>query len=188
MASITLRDASRRIEDAEEIREFLGQYGIWYRRDEAVGALPAEATEAEVLAHFRASIEALMAEGGYQTADVIDVKPELEGLEAMLSRFSREHYHTEDEVRFIVEGRGLFHIHPEGGPVFSIEVEPGDLIKVPAGTPHWFDLCEERRIRAVRLFQDKSGWTPHYTESGVDARYLPVCFGPSFVPPTTELG
>ena len=45
---------------------------------------------------------------------------------------------------------------------------PGDLIRVPRGTHHWFDLCSERNIRAIRLFQDVSGWTPQYTDTGVD--------------------
>ena len=101
----------------------------------------------------------------------------------MLKRFSSEHWHDEDEVRLIVEGRGIFHIHPTNGPVFALEVEAGDLIRVPRGTHHWFDLCGDRRIRAIRLFQDKSGWTPHYTESGVDAQFQPLCFGPSYFPP-----
>ena len=87
------------------------------------------------------------------------------------------------EVRLIVEGRGLFHIHPTHGRVFAIEVEAGDLIRVPQGTHHWFDLCGDRRIRAIRLFQDPSGWTPHYTHTGVDRGFQPVCFGPAFFPP-----
>jgi 1,2-dihydroxy-3-keto-5-methylthiopentene dioxygenase len=72
--------------------------------------------------------------------------------------------------------------------VVSITVEAGDLICVPRGTLHWFDLCQERRIRAIRLFQDSSGWTPHYTESGVDKNYQAVCFGPSYLPPLPALG
>ena len=104
------------------------------------------------------------------------------GLEAMLNRFNKEHFHDEDEVRFIVEGRGLFHVHQDGAPVFAIEVEAGDLIRVPRGTHHWFDLCADRRIRAIRLFQDVSGWTPHYTGSGVDKQFQPLCFGPMFMP------
>ena len=118
------------------------------------------------------------------TADVIDVKPNTPGLDAMLARFSSEHWHDEDEVRLIVEGRGLFHIHPPAGAVFAIEVEAGDLIRVPKGTHHWFDLCGDRRIRAIRLFQDASGWTPHYTQSGVDRDFQPVCFGPAYIPAT----
>ena len=105
----------------------------------------------------------------------------------MLAKFSREHWHDEDEVRFIVRGRGIFHIHPREGSVFALEVEAGDLIRVPRGTWHWFDLCSDRRIRAIRLFQDPSGWTPHYTDSGADKGFEPACFGRSYVP-TSGLG
>ena len=79
-------------------------------------------------------------------------------------------------MRFIIAGHGLFHIHSTTGAVLAIEVEAGDLIRVPRGTLHWFNLCSDRRIRAVRLFQDKAGWTPNYTESRVDEGFLPVCF------------
>jgi 1,2-dihydroxy-3-keto-5-methylthiopentene dioxygenase len=100
----------------------------------------------------------------------------------MLARFRSEHWHDEDEVRFILEGAGVFHVHPRNGPVFAIEVAAGDLIRVPGGTWHWFDLCADRRIRAVRLFQDAAGWTPQYTGSGVDRGFEPVCLGPHHVP------
>ena len=86
-------------------------------------------------------------------------------------------------MRFIIEGRGLFHVHPAGGAVFALEVDAGDLIRVPRGTHHWFDLCGDRRIRAIRLFQDPSGWTPHYTQSGTDREFQPVCFGPAYIRP-----
>ena len=89
----------------------------------------------------------------------------------------------EDEVRFIVKGRGVFHIHPTDDPVFRIQVEAGDMINVPHGTRHWFDLCDEKRVLAVRVFQDPSGWTPHYTGTGEETHHEPVCFGPMFVPP-----
>ena len=135
---------------------------------------------------YTRQIEALKARGGYVTADVIDVTPEMPGLDAMLAKFSREHWHDEDEVRFIIRGRGLFHIRPAAGPVFAIEVTGGDLIRVPRGTHHWFDSCADREIRAIRLFQDPSGWTPHYTDSGVDKDFQPVCFGSSYLPPLDQ--
>jgi 1,2-dihydroxy-3-keto-5-methylthiopentene dioxygenase len=99
----------------------------------------------------------------------------------MLAKFSKEHTHTEDEVRFILQGRGVFHINPGDRPVFGIEVWAGDLISVPLGTRHWFDLCGDRRIRAIRLFQDTSGWTPHYISEGVHGGYEPLCLGPAWV-------
>jgi hypothetical protein len=81
------------------------------------GDAPAEA----ILAPYAREIDALKQRGGYVTADVIDVKPDTPNLDMMLAKFSREHWHDEDEVRFIIEGRGLFHVHPQGGPVFAIE-------------------------------------------------------------------
>jgi 1,2-dihydroxy-3-keto-5-methylthiopentene dioxygenase len=100
----------------------------------------------------------------------------------MLAKFSREHWHDEDEVRFILRGAGIFHVRPPQGPVHAIEVGPGDLLRVPRGTRHWFDLCASRDIRAIRLFQDTAGWTPHYTESGAEKGFEPVCLGPSLLP------
>ncbi len=182
MATLTFRESRRVLEDAAGISAALAPFGIWYRRFEGSDDLPEDAADREILEAYREPIQELMAEGGYVTADVIDVRPTTPGLEAMLAKFNREHFHDEDEVRFIVHGRGLFHVHPPGGEVFSIEVEKGDMIRVPRGTTHWFDLCNERTIRAIRLFQDTSGWTPHYTESGVDARYQPLCFGPQYLP------
>jgi 1,2-dihydroxy-3-keto-5-methylthiopentene dioxygenase len=90
-------------------------------------------------------------------------------------------------VRFIVAGRGVFYIHPPEAPVFAIEMQAGDLINVPAGTQHWFDLCQEKMIRAIRLFVDDSGWAPYYMEQGVHSRYESVCFGPTYVSPANYL-
>jgi 1,2-dihydroxy-3-keto-5-methylthiopentene dioxygenase len=181
MALLKIPEQDRSITDAAAVTTFLAERGIEYER---LGAMPtpADATADALLAAYAPKIDELKSRGGYVTADVIDVNAETPGLDAMLKRFSSEHWHDEDEVRLIVEGRGLFHIHPPGQPVFAIEVEAGDLIRVPRGTHHWFDLCGEKRIRAIRLFQDTSGWTPHYTESGVDAKVQQLCFGPSYIP------
>ena len=186
MALIRIPAQDATLRDAEEIAAFLAVHGIEYTRwtpehDVASGA-PADA----VLTGYAREIDALKAKGGYVTADVIDVHPDTPNLDAMLAKFKTEHWHDEDEVRFILEGRGLFHIHPVSGQVFAIEVEAGDLIRVPRGTHHWFDLCGERRIRAIRLFQDPTGWTPHYTGSGVDRDFQPLCFGPTYLPSSSR--
>jgi 1,2-dihydroxy-3-keto-5-methylthiopentene dioxygenase len=182
MATVTVRDTQHSMTDAGEIRAFLQPFGIWYRRFEGSDQLSETAEDQEILAAYDEPIRELMAEGGYVTADVINIRPDVPNLDTMLNRFNKEHWHDEDEVRFIVHGRGLFHIHPKDGPVFSIEVVKGDMIKVPLGTHHWFDLCQDRTIRAIRLFQDVSGWTPQYTGSGTDANYQPLCFGPMYIP------
>jgi 1,2-dihydroxy-3-keto-5-methylthiopentene dioxygenase len=173
-----LRDEHREITDPREIAARLHDVGIQYERWSADRPLADDAPADEVLAAYAGPIETLKAQGGYVTADVIDLHPHTANLDAMLARFNREHWHDEDEVRFIVAGRGVFHLHPQGGPVLAIEVVTGDLVRVPRGTHHWFDLCGERRIRAIRLFQDPSGWTPHYTETGVEQRYPQIGLAP----------
>jgi 1,2-dihydroxy-3-keto-5-methylthiopentene dioxygenase len=182
MATLRIPAEGRTLADRPAVERYLAEVGIDYERWEPAHAVADDAPAEEVLAAYAAEIEKLKARGGYVTADVIDVKPQTPGLEVMLAKFSREHWHDEDEVRFIIAGRGLFHIHGQDGRVFALEVVPGDLIRVPRGTWHWFDLCADRRIRAIRLFQDASGWTPRYTESGVDQRFEPVCFGPAHLP------
>lgn len=169
------------------VAAYLTARGIDYERWTPERDVPVDAPADDVLAAYDREVQALKARGGYIVADVIDVSADTPNLDAMLAKFNREHWHDEDEVRFIIAGRGLFHIHPADGPVFVLEVEPGDLIRVPRGTRHWFDLCAERRIRAIRLFQDPSGWTPRYTDSGVDRDFQPVCFGPSHVPIASPL-
>ncbi len=183
MALLTIRDTQETISDPQKMSEFLETFGIWFRRFEGSDNLTEDATEDEVLAAYKEPIDELMTSGNYVTADVINITPDIKNLDELLKKFSKEHWHSENEVRFIVGGRGLFHINPPDGPIFSIEMVKGDMINVPKGTHHWFDLCEERTVRAIRLFEDPAGWTPHYTDSNAEAIHLPLCFGPSFIPP-----
>ncbi len=181
MAVLRIPEENRTISDKAAVAEYLGKIGIDYAIWEPSHPLNSDASQEEILGAYSAEIDKLKAGGGYVTADVINVSPQTPNLDAMLAKFSREHWHDEDEVRFIVQGRGLFHVNPKTSPVVGIEVEAGDLIRVPRGTLHWFDLCSDRQIRCIRLFQDPSGWTPKYTDSGVDAKFEPVCFGHAFV-------
>ena len=177
MATVRVPDEKRATGDPALIARELAGMGIGYERVD-VPAEIAAAPAARVLESYEGELAKLKARGGYVTADVIDVTPATPGLEAMLAKFSREHWHDEDEVRLIVAGKGIFHIHPKDGPIVAIEVEAGDLIRVPAGTRHWFDLCDTRTIRAIRLFRDQAGWVPRYTESGAESGYQPICMGP----------
>jgi 1,2-dihydroxy-3-keto-5-methylthiopentene dioxygenase len=187
MARIRIQDENREITDVQQIRDFLRPFGIWYEKWDVEGRLPAEATNEQILATYAPEVERLKKAGNFVTADVINVSPATPGLDGMLAKFSKEHTHSEDEVRFTVKGGGIFHIHPKNGPVFGIQVESGDLINVPAGTQHWFDLCRDKTIRCIRLFQDMSGWTPHYVENSIHERYTPMCLGPAYVNAAVEL-
>jgi 1,2-dihydroxy-3-keto-5-methylthiopentene dioxygenase len=182
MAIVNVPDKNLTLENADEITKYLASIGIDYERWENVQNVSPDASEVEILEIYSAEIERLKTIGGYSAADVINIIPTTPNLDAMLNKFNKEHWHDEDEVRFIVKGHGLFHIAPTDAGVVSIEMEAGDLIRVPRGTRHWFNLCGDKTVRAIRLFQDFSGWIPFYTESGRDANYQPLCFGVSYIP------
>lgn len=183
MARIRIQDENREITDVAEMEAYLAPHGIWYEKWPVEGRISGDATSEEILAAYAPEVERLKARGGFVTADVINVTSATPNLDAMLAKFSKEHTHSEDEVRFTVKGSGVFHIHSQG-KVFAIQVEAGDLINVPTGTQHWFDLCSDRQIRCIRLFQDMSGWAPHYVENGVHEKYEPLCLGPAYIQPT----
>lgn len=178
MAVVSIPDEQRELTDVREIRDFLEQFGIWYENWEVEGRVDGDSDADTILAAYAPEIERLKERGGFVTADVVNITPETPNLEALLAKFSKEHTHSEDEVRFTVRGRGVFHIHPDKGPVFSVTVESGDLINVPRDTKHWFNLCEDHSIRCIRLFEDPSGWTPHYIDDNIDGQYAPLCMGP----------
>jgi len=122
MATVRIPAEQRTLTDQAEVTAYLATLGIDYERWPLAQRAAANAPPEAVLAAYAPEIEQLKAQGGYVTADVIDVTPATPNLETMLAKFSTEHWHDEDEVRFIVRGRGLFHIHPRegGGPVIAI--------------------------------------------------------------------
>lgn len=173
MATVKIPDRNLTLTNADEIKDYLASINIDYELWENVKNVSPDASSEEILEAYSDEIEKLKAKGGYRTADVIDIKADTPNLEPMLERFRPEHFHDEDEVRFIVKGCGIFHIAPEnGGNVTAVKMTAGDMIRVPRGTKHWFDLDETRTVRAIRLFQDVTGWTPHYTESGLEKKYF----------------
>jgi 1,2-dihydroxy-3-keto-5-methylthiopentene dioxygenase len=188
MAIVRYPDTGRVVENEAEIRAELAAAGIDYERW-SLDRVPMGSSAELVLDAYRAEIDEMKRRGGYVTADVIDVSPETPNLDAMLARFDKEHTHSEDEVRFILDGRGIFFLALDGGRaegIAAVEVYPGDLLRVPQGTRHWFTLCADKRIRAIRWFQQTEGWTPQYTGSGVDTGYQPLCFGPAYMGPRVE--
>jgi 1,2-dihydroxy-3-keto-5-methylthiopentene dioxygenase len=184
MARIRIEAENREITDVQEIQEFLEPHGIWYEQWDVAGRIKEDTTNEEILAAYEPEIQRLKERGGFVTADVISVSSDTPGLDEMLAKFSSEHTHSEDEVRFTISGSGLFHIHPSEGPTFGIQVESGDLINVPRDTRHWFDLCSTRNIRCIRLFEDTSGWAPHYVDDPIHEEFSPLCMGPDYLPPS----
>lgn len=128
------------------------------------------ADPAEVLAAYQDDIDRLKREGGYQSADVISLGPDHPEREALRRKFLSEHTHSEDEVRFFVAGAGQFTLHLDG-KVYDVLCEKGDLIGVPDGTRHWFDMSEKPSFVALRLFTNKDGWVANFTGSDIAERF-----------------
>ena len=161
---------------AAEVSTYLAERGLWYRRVD-VETPPLDAPDELVLSAYAEVITELQRDQGYAAVDVATLHDGVPQLDQVLAKFAREHRHAEDEVRITVAGRGVFHVHPDGAAVFRLEVEANDAFSVPAGTRHWFHLCEDRFIRAIRLFVSADGWVPEYTESGLDNSFEPLCLG-----------
>ncbi|MEO8802158.1 MAG: acireductone dioxygenase [Rudaea sp.] len=153
-----------------EIARELGAAGVRFERWEATKPLAPGASQDEVIAAYRGDIERLQHKHGYQAVDVISLNPDHPDRIALREKFLREHTHSEDEVRFFVAGRGLFTLHI-GEKVYEVLCEQGDLIGVPDGTPHWFDMSESPYFIAIRLFTNKQGWVANFTGSDIAGRF-----------------
>ena len=168
MSALTLfndNDASQPIwhsRDAEAIQQQLTAIGVRFERWRADRPLSASPSSEEVLAAYQHEIDRLVAEKGYQSWDVISLRADNPQKQALRSKFLSEHTHSEDEVRFFVEGAGLFCLHLNG-KIYQILCEKNDLLSVPAGTPHWFDMGSEPHFTAIRLFDNPDGWVAHFT-------------------------
>jgi 1,2-dihydroxy-3-keto-5-methylthiopentene dioxygenase len=112
-----------------------------------------------------ALIERIKREHGYVDQDFIALLPDTPNLDTICAKFDKEHYHTEDEVRFVVEGEGIFDVRGEVDEWIRIEVQEGDMIVIPARTFHRFYLTDEKHIRCMRLFANNEGWAPLYREA-----------------------
>lgn len=177
MAVLRIPDRSFRTPDTAYIRSFLNERGIWFDQWEAREVLAEDADQETVLGAYNHVLQPFMQQNGYHTADVINIHAHTPNYEAVRNKFLSEHRHTEDEVRFFVDGQGAFWFNLDNGtdPVFNVLCEAGDLISVPANTRHWFDAGKENpSVKAIRIFIDQSGWVPHYTESGIDKAYNPA--------------
>jgi 1,2-dihydroxy-3-keto-5-methylthiopentene dioxygenase len=178
MATLTIPDKQITLDHPSEIRDYLSERGIWIDQWEASQAFADQASQDEILAAYAHALQPFMAQHGYQTADIISVHPQTPNLAEIRAKFLREHTHTEDEVRFFVDGQGYFWFNLGGDePVFCVKCVAGDLLSVPANVKHWFDLGPVAFVKTIRLFTDTSGWTPHYTESGMDAQYREAAVG-----------
>jgi 1,2-dihydroxy-3-keto-5-methylthiopentene dioxygenase len=156
--------------DPRLIAEALAERGIGFERWETPVTLAADADPAAILAAYAAQIARVQASGTYPTVDAIRMTPEHPERAALRQKFLSEHIHAEDEVRFFVEGRGLFCLHI-GEEVLQVLCETGDWISVPAGTKHWFDMGSAPQFCAIRFFDNPEGWVAQFSGDPIAQRF-----------------
>ncbi|MGR9074355.1 MAG: 1,2-dihydroxy-3-keto-5-methylthiopentene dioxygenase, partial [Gammaproteobacteria bacterium] len=128
------------------------------------------ADQAEVLSVFEKDVERLNRQYGFQSVDVIAMRPDHPQKAEFRGKFLAEHTHSDFEIRYFVDGCGLFYLHIED-KVYLVLCEKGDLISVPANTTHWFDMGAEPDFKCIRFFTTDAGWVGDFTGSGIAERF-----------------
>lgn len=154
------------VADFADIQSRLSVLGVKFERWTANSEFAADADQDTVLAAYSDSIARLKQQYNFQSVDVISLNPGHPDKAAFRQKFLAEHTHADFEVRFFIEGRGLFFLHAEA-KVYAVLCEQGDLISVPANTPHWFDMGENPQFKCIRLFTTPDGWVADFTGSAI---------------------
>lgn len=171
MGQITIRSNRQVINEKNAVSDYLRGQGLIYeswgverlkgRLKDSYSLTPEE--QQSLLDQYGTEISDLKSRQGYLTQDVVVLSDATPNLDAILEKFRREHHHTDDEVRFVIDGSGIFTIRRDR-LIFDVRVTAGDLLVVPAYTRHWFDLTSERKIKCIRVFKDPAGWVAIYEE------------------------
>lgn len=156
--------------DTATIKAFLRERGVAFE----VWDVPAAARELAarprlddedkqtLLGLFADHLAAKAEREGYRAADVVAIRPDLPGVDDALGKFDRVHFHDDDEVRTIVGGEGVFGFVGDDGRQFTLTLQPGEYVSLPAGMWHWFYCLDSKNVTAIRLFKDNPSWVPHY--------------------------
>ena len=152
--------------DQKEIAACLNAIGVRFEQWEAAQPLTPSSSGEEIQEAYMVDIQRLKEENGFQSVDVIRMYPDHPQKVEFRQKFLNEHTHDEPEIRFFVEGSGLFFLHV-GESVYSILCEKGDLISIPQNYRHWFDMGTDPFFTAIRFFTRTEGWIAHFTDDPI---------------------
>ena len=171
MALISIPDKNVVIEDFSEISDFLNSRGIFIEKWSTPQKIAEGDSQEKILAAYEHKLKPFMTKNDFKSADVVHIHKNIKDIEKIRQKFLQEHTHSENEVRFFVDGKGVFWFHQEG-EVFSVLCEKVDFISVPQGVKHWFDIAPDYFVVAIRIFTSTEGWTPLYTQSKIEQKYI----------------
>jgi len=163
-------DAVEVTRDYQSITDTLNSIGVrlerWPVRD-----IADEADTEQVKVAYAEEIATLSRQYGFQSVDVVALKPDNPQAAEYRGKFLSEHTHSDFEVRFFVDGSGLFYLHV-ADRVYAVLCEKGDLISVPENTTHWFDMGEKPDFKCIRFFVIPDGWVGNFTGNDIASRHV----------------
>jgi 1,2-dihydroxy-3-keto-5-methylthiopentene dioxygenase len=171
MATLFNPKTNETITDFALIKKLLSDRGAMIEQWVASKTLQNNSSQDDILDAYIHELKPFMDKNGYATADVIHIHPQTENLMAIREKFIKEHTHSENEIRFFVNGRGLFWFHFDNEEIFCLTCVRGDFISVPKNVRHWFDMAPDYNVSAIRIFSNMEGWVPHYTQSEIHTQY-----------------
>jgi 1,2-dihydroxy-3-keto-5-methylthiopentene dioxygenase len=154
------------VTDREGIASQLRDIGVQFEQWQAGETLDDNATQEEVLKAYQPSIDRLNEQYKFQSVDVVSLTLDHPDKVTFRGKFLAEHTHDDFEVRFFVDGSGLFYLHVDD-KIYMVFCERGDLISVPANTTHWFDMGENPFFKCIRFFTTPEGWVGNFTGSDI---------------------
>lgn len=178
MTTLTVYDANNpsqcqaTITDFAQIASQLEQLGIKMQRWEASQPVTESSSQEEIIAAYQSYIDTLATSNGFQSVDVVNLYPDHPDKQMLREKFLAEHIHEDDEVRFFIDGSGLFYVHLDD-KVYGLLCKKGDLINVPANVKHWFDTGAEPFFKCIRMFSKNDGWVAQFTGDNI-AKQFPL--------------
>ncbi|GAB4527339.1 MAG: acireductone dioxygenase [Pleurocapsa sp.] len=156
--------------DGDAIATELAKANIKFERWQANQKITDDADNETIIEAYRQDIDRLIKETGYQTFDVISINENHPQKKELRQKFLAEHIHEDDEIRFFIKGKGLFALHIDD-KVYELICEQNDLINVPAGTRHWFDMGANPNFTCIRIFDTPEGWVAKFTDSDIAEQF-----------------
>ncbi|WP_339416490.1 MULTISPECIES: 1,2-dihydroxy-3-keto-5-methylthiopentene dioxygenase [unclassified Pseudomonas] len=149
----------------DDIAATLAEHGVRFERWQP-SPIEQGASDAELIAAYQTQIDAL----GYGSVEVLRVTGDHAQKSERRAQFLDERRYSEDDGRFFIAGQGLFALHI-GDYVYAVRCEKNDLLVIPAGIAHWFDMGENPHFVALRLFNTAKGWVPEFTGDDIARRF-----------------
>ena len=153
---------------ADDIASTLASVGIAYRRLELPATLRPGCEQAEFDAAVGFWLQAFMGHEGYVQQELFNLQRNHPQKLELRAQHLDEQAQASVSAWLFLGGFAQLSVHLEGY-VYVLQGERGDLLTLPAGTRHWFDLGEEPHVLALRL--SASDETPERSGDDIASRF-----------------